>query len=99
MEDAERLITAFFADPPSFYADKGLYGLSNIIGAYNQMIIKMARKSPKKGMVESSTSKLILDEAHNWGNHPRYPDYCSHIKEMNESIGFETWLNEYTQGS
>ena len=95
VEDAERLIVAFFDDPPSFYAEKGLYSLSQVISSHNQMLVKMSRKSPKKGVVESSTSKLILDEAHSWGNHPRYPDYCSHVKEMNESIGFEVWLNEY----
>ncbi len=96
VEDAERLIVAFFDDPPSFFEEKGLYGLSHIIGAHNQMIVKMSRKSPKKGIVDTATSKLVLDEAHSWGSHPRYPEYCRHVKEMNESIGFEAWLNEYT---
>jgi len=94
-DDAKRLIVAFLEDPPQFYQEKNLYGLSQILSAHNQMIAKMAKKEGHVSTREGRAMEILNDQAIKWGSHPAYHEYKDHIKETHEPLLFEEWLNEY----
>jgi hypothetical protein len=88
------LIDSFFENPPSLYAEKGLYGLAQIISAHNQVVVKKSRELAKDEQ-KDELEQLLLDEAHVWSNHPRFNAYCEYVKTLREPITFEEYAKEY----